>query len=140
MTGTAVFLTADPMGVPKALLHNLKHNRVLHERTVILSVLTVDEPFVEDNARLSVTDLSGGIYHAILSFCFSETPDVPWAFQRIEISGYDHNSMTTPFFIGHEAIQIGDKRGDLAIWRENRIVVLTRHRLSARIGAMRYIE
>ena len=64
--GTAVFLTIDPKGVPKALLHNLKHNRVLHERTIVLSVQTQDEPYVDEAKRSDIIGHEGGIWHVIL--------------------------------------------------------------------------
>jgi KUP system potassium uptake protein len=116
--GTALFFTADPGAVPKALLHNLKHNRILHERTVVVSVQTTDEPYVEEEARLTVGELPGGIYQVGLRFGFSETPDVPKALERLELPGYDHNVLKTSYFLGREAIVIGRRRGGMARWRK----------------------
>jgi KUP system potassium uptake protein len=117
--GTAMFLTADPEGIPKALLHNLKHNRVLHERTVILSVQTLDEPYVERNRRLTVIDHGLGIYHVVLHFGFSESPDVPWALEDLELPGYDHNPLQTTYFLGREAIVIKNGSGGLSNLRKH---------------------
>jgi KUP system potassium uptake protein len=114
--GTAIFLGADPSNVPKALLHNLKYNLVLHERTVVLSVQTLDEPYVERARRLTVRDCGLGIYHVVLHFGFSETPDVPWALEDLDIPGYDHNALKTTYFIGREAIVIKSGGNDISMW------------------------
>jgi KUP system potassium uptake protein len=118
VSGTAVYLTADPKGVPKALLHNLKHNKVLHELTIVLSVLTVDEPRVDDAERASVAGPFGGIWYLSLRFGFSETPDVPKALSLVSsIPGFDNDRMKTTFFVGREAIVLG-KKGGMARWRK----------------------
>jgi KUP system potassium uptake protein len=116
--GTAFFLTADPVGVPKALLHNLKHNRVLHKRTVILSVQTLDEPYVERERRMTVVSYGKGFYHVILHFGFSETPDLPWALEDLSIRGFDHNPLKTTYFLGREAILLKSGSSGLAGWRK----------------------
>jgi len=117
VSGTAVFLTADPKGIPKALLHNLKHNKVLHELTIILSVQTMDHPRVDESERASVVGHEGGIWHAVLRFGYSETPDVPKAMDHVEIPGFVNNPMKTTYFLGRETIVIGAKNG-MARWRK----------------------
>jgi KUP system potassium uptake protein len=116
--GTAVFLTADPKGVPKSLLHNLKHNRVLHERTIVLSVQTVDEPVVPEGSRASIVGHEGGIWHVLLNFGFSETPDVPRAMEALAIPGFTPDPMKTTYFLGREALVMSRERGGMMMWRK----------------------
>ncbi len=115
--GTAVFLTADPKGIPKALLHNLKHNKVLHEMTIVLSVQTTDRPRVEEAERASVVGHEGGIWHAILRFGYSETPDVPKTMRALPIPGFADDPMKITYFLGRETIVIGARDG-MARWRK----------------------
>jgi KUP system potassium uptake protein len=115
--GTAIYLTADPKGVPKAMLHNLKHNKVLHKLTIVLSVQTLDEPRVDESARASVSGPVGGIWYVRLNFGYSETPDVPKALRRVRIPGFENDHMNTTFFVGREAIVIG-KKGGMMRWRK----------------------
>jgi len=122
--GTAVFLAANPKSIPKALLHNLKHNRVLHELTILLSVRTVDEPHVAEDKRLVVEGYPGGLYHVVLLFGFSETPDVPRALEALSIPGFDHDPMKITFFLGREAVVIGSKREGMAKWRKKFYIFL----------------
>jgi KUP system potassium uptake protein len=116
--GTAIFLTGDPKGIPKALLHNLKHNRVLHERTIILSVQTQDEPRVDEARRTEIVGHEGGIWHVLLHFGFSETPDVPRAMEAVLIPGFDPDPMRTTYFLGRESIVVGRSLGGMARWRK----------------------
>jgi KUP system potassium uptake protein len=127
--GTAVYLTADPKGVPKAMLHNLKHNKVLHELTMVLSVQTVDEPRAEKAERASVSGPLGGIWYVALRFGFSETPDVPKALAAVEIPGFDHDPMRTTYFIGREAIVLGGK-GGMMKWRKGLFAFLFNNAVS----------
>jgi KUP system potassium uptake protein len=115
--GMAVFLTASPKGVPKALLHNLKHNKALHETTIVLSIQTVDEPAVADSARASVRDLGAGLWFLVLRFGFSETPDVPRALSSVSIPGLEVDWSRVTYFIGRESIIVG-KRGGMMAWRK----------------------
>jgi KUP system potassium uptake protein len=120
--GTAIFLTVDPKGVPKALLHNLKHNRVLHETTVVLSVQTQDVPYVDEAKRADIIGHEGGIWHVILHFGFSETPDVPKAVAALKIPGFAPDPMRITFFLGREALVVGRSRdrgrGGMMKWRK----------------------
>jgi KUP system potassium uptake protein len=117
VAGTAIYLTADPKGVPKAMLHNLKHNKVLHDLTIVLWVQTVDEPRVSEASRVSVAGPTGGIWYVTLSFGFSETPDVPRALRKVRIPGFENDRMKTSYFIGREAIVLG-KKGGMMKWRK----------------------
>jgi KUP system potassium uptake protein len=128
--GTAVFLTADPKGVPKALLHNLKHNRVLHERTIVLSVQTTDEPYVDEADRISIEGHQGGIWHVLLSFGFSETPDVPVAMAAVAIPGFDPDPMKITYFLGREAVVVSRQKGGMASWRKRLFTFLFNNAIS----------
>lgn len=122
-SSTVVFLTLDPKGVPKALLHNLKHNRVLHERTIILSVQTrdepyVDEPYVDEPSRIEIVGHEQGIWHVILHFGYSETPDVPTAIAGLSIPGFEPIESRITYFLGREAIVVGREGGGMMKWRK----------------------
>jgi KUP system potassium uptake protein len=129
--GTAVFLTGDPKGVPKALLHNLKHNRVLHERTIILSVQTADEPHVDPASQVRLIGHEGGIWHAILRFGYSETPDVAGSIPRLGIPGVDPDPMRTTFFLGREALVVTRSGGGMRKWRKRLFAFLFNNAVSA---------
>jgi KUP system potassium uptake protein len=143
--GTAIFLTADPNGLPKALLHNLKHNRVLHELTIILSVQTVDEPHVQDENRITVERSPGGIYKAILNYGFSETPDIPAALDGLEIRGFENDPMKITCFVGRESIAIGPRKPkEMRPWRKRLYLFLFKNAESPtdffRLPAERVVE
>ncbi len=117
VTGTAVFLTTQQGVVPKALLHNLKHNKVLHEQNVLLTVETAAIPFVKRDARLHVEAISETFYRATLRFGFMETPDVPAALlDSVAPHGLNFDSMQTAFFASREDIISSSRRG-MALWR-----------------------
>ena len=128
--GTAIFLTVDPKGVPKALLHNLKHNRVLHERTVVLSVQTQDEPYVDEAKRADIIGHEGGIWHVVLHFGFSETPDVPTAIAALKLPGFIADPMKITYFLGREAIAVGRNRGGMMKWRKRLFTFLFNNAVS----------
>jgi KUP system potassium uptake protein len=128
--GTAIFLTVDPKGVPKALLHNLKHNRVLHERTIVLSVQTQDEPYVDEANRADIIGHEGGIWHVILHFGFSETPDVPKAVATLKLPGFVPDPMRITYFLGREAIVVGRERGGMMRWRKRLFTFLFNNAVS----------
>jgi KUP system potassium uptake protein len=118
VSGTAVFLTAQQDVVPKALLHNLKHNKVLHERNVLLTVETEAVPFVRADARLQVDALGDGFYRARLRYGFMETPDVPAALQRANPDAQlPFDAMDTTFFASRESICATPHRG-MPLWRD----------------------
>ena len=116
--GTAVFLTAQPGIVPKAMLHNLKHNKVLHERNLLLTVETLSTPFAADDARLSIEPLGDDFYQATVRYGFMETPDVPLALAHSADHGLlRFDPMDTTFFASHESIVAGPDCG-MALWRD----------------------
>lgn len=116
--GTAVFMTSKDDGVPHALLHNLKHNRVLHERTIFLKVAIEGVPFVPDDQQLEVVEMGSGFYRITLHFGFMQDMAVPDALARIESCGFPFKMNETSFFLSRQTPLASDVRG-MAIWREN---------------------
>jgi len=141
--GTAIFLTANLDGVPNALLHNLKHNKVLHERNVVLTVEIRDEPIVDDEERVAVKRLNEDFELVTLRFGFAEDPDVPAELARIPLCGAPLDMMDTTFFLSRESIVATDRPGMVA-WRDRLFVLMQRNALPAtaffRIPGNRLIE
>ncbi len=117
--GTAVFLTPTPGVVPHALLHNLKHNKVLHERNVFLTVETLNVPYAPKDKRMTITAISGDDFHrVIIRYGFMEQPDVPVALMRsCDQCDLSFNPMDTTYFTSRETIVAGRRRG-MPIWRD----------------------
>lgn len=115
--GTAVFLTSTPDGVPNALLHNMKHNKVMHERLVLLTVVTEEIPCVEDQDRVTVHSLGHNTYRIIIRYGFTENPDLPLALTLCESHGLSFEMMDTTFFLGRATLIPTDRAG-MALWRE----------------------
>ncbi|WP_425482192.1 potassium transporter Kup [Cognatiluteimonas profundi] len=117
--GTAVFLTAQQGIVPKALLHNLKHNKVLHERNVLLTVETMDVPAVAPASRLSIDTIGDDFHRAIVRYGFMETPDVPLALmQSTDNGGVCFDPMDTTYFASRESI-VSRRRHGMPAWRDH---------------------
>ena len=116
VAGTAVFLTARADAVPGALLHNLKHNKVLHERVIIAQVVTDDTPFVPPEKRLAVEKLGKGFYSVHIHHGFFEMPDVPRALTEARPFGLAVDPETTSFFIGRETL-VPAEHPALGRWR-----------------------
>jgi len=104
VAGTAVFLTADATHTPTAFLHNLKHNKILHERIIILQVETMDVPSVPDANRIEVERLGKGFHTVIARYGFTEQPDVPAALRACRPHGIAYDEMETSFFLGRETL------------------------------------
>lgn len=113
--GTAVYLTADPSFVPSALFHNLKHFKVLHERTLFLHVVTLDVPYVEPQQRLKISELSSGMYNIGLQFGFRQEVDIPLALSELKNHGIELDGMSTTFFVARSSVVDGP--GGMASWR-----------------------
>jgi len=141
--GTAIFLTANQDGVPHALLHNLKHNKVLHERNLVLTVETVDTPTAEPDECVEVKPLGDDFYAVTLRFGFAEDMDVPQALAAIKSCGAPIDMMDTTFFLSRESIVATDRPG-MALWRDRLFAFLQRNALPAtaffRIPGNRLIE
>jgi KUP system potassium uptake protein len=116
--GTAIFMNSGSSGTPSALLHNIKHNKVLHERVVVLTVQIADVPYVEEADRFTISDLGNGFYRVILHYGFMEETDIPTALGRLDtICGGPFEMMQTSFFLSRQTLLSADKPG-MAIWRE----------------------
>lgn len=128
--GTAVFMTSSPQGVPHALLHNLKHNKVLHERILILTVVIDEVPFVDLEDRVEVVDLGENFYRMILRYGFMQQPDVPATLKIVENCGPQIKMMDTSFFLARQTLLASERPG-MAIWREKLFAWMLRNAESA---------
>ncbi len=115
--GTAVFMTSSPEGVPHALLHNLKHNKVLHDRVLILTVVIDEVPFVDDEDRMEVRALGSNFYRMIMRFGFMQEIDIPATLKLVENCGPKIKMMDTSFFLARQTLLASDRPG-MPIWRE----------------------
>lgn len=140
--GTAVFMTSDRGVVPHALLHNLKHNKVLHERNVFLTVETLSVPY--SHKRLKIEEVGEGFYRVLIRFGFMETPDVPRALMAAsDVSDLCFDPMDTTFFASRETIVAGKHRG-MPVWRDKLFALMHRNAAPAsgffRIPGNRLVE
>ena len=129
--GTAVYMYSNPEGTPPALLHNLKHNKVLHDRVVFLSIVTEEVPFVPADERVTVEHLSDGIYQLVLHYGFMADVDVPKALAATNHEGLVFKPMETTFFLGRETLIASKKQRGMAHWREQLFSLMTRNARSA---------
>ncbi|WP_313174362.1 potassium transporter Kup [Stenotrophomonas sp.] len=142
--GTAVFLTADPSVVPHALMHNLKHNKVLHERNVFLHVETLPMPYAAEGQRLRIDSVGDEFYRVHVRYGFMETPDIPLALMRsCDHGGIYFDPMDTTFFASRETIVASANRG-MPIWRDKLFAFMHRNAAPAtgffRIPGNRLVE
>jgi KUP system potassium uptake protein len=128
--GTAIFMASQTAGVPSALLHNIKHNKVLHERVVILTVLIADAPYVDPEERCEYHDLGDGFYRAILHYGFMEETDVPQGLKKMQRCGGEFDMMHTSFFLSRQTLLASDKPG-MPIWREKVFAWMLRNAATA---------
>ena len=128
---TAVFLAGNPRGVPTALLHNLKHNRVLHELTLIVSVQTLEQPRVPEEQRAEVKDWGQGIWTIVLNFGFSELPDVPQTLTSLNIPGLAFNPHQTTYFLGRESLVVSSRKRTMMQWRKKLFWFMSHNALAA---------
>jgi KUP system potassium uptake protein len=125
--GVAVYMSGNRSGTPLALLHNLKHNKVIHEQVVLLTVRTAEVPFLTDaRDRVSVEKLEEGFWRVQVHFGFIEKPDVPSALEGVKEPGLRFNPMRTTYFIGRETILATRKLG-LSAWRGSIFAWMTRN-------------
>jgi KUP system potassium uptake protein len=123
--GTAVFLTQDPGTAPSALLHNLKHNRVLHSQNFIVTVTVAPTPTVSDANRITLERLSDNFLRVILTFGYMETPNVPKALSLARKRGEKFDIMTTSFFLNRRTFRSARHQG-LPFWQERLFIGLSR--------------
>lgn len=128
--GTAVFMTGSSEGIPPALLHNLKHNKVIHEQVILLTVVTKEVPHVGRDERLEVKHLKEGFYRVIVHYGFMEDPNVPEIMNLVRGAGIMVRPMETTFFLGRDTL-IVTKRAGMARWRKRLFEVMSRNARSA---------
>ena len=123
--GTAVFLTSDPEFAPTALLHNLKHNKVLHEQNVVLTVITADTPRVPEEGRVQITPLSKHFSRVSLKFGYMEQPNVPKALAIARKHGWQFDIMSTSFFLSRRTLRPSAQSG-MPGWQDHLFIWLAR--------------
>jgi len=128
--GTAVFLTSTPNRVPHALLHNLKHNKVLHERVVFLTIVTQDIPYVNDEERCETKPLGCDFFQMIANYGFKDDPDVPELLEDSGRRGFVFDMMETSFFVSRETL-IATATPGMALWREKLFVSMSKNATKA---------
>jgi KUP system potassium uptake protein len=123
--GTAVFLTSDPDFAPTALLHNLKHNKVLHEHNVILTIVTADTPRVPDEGRVQMSQVSTYFTKVALKFGYMESPNVPKALAIARKLGWHFDIMSTSFFLSRRSLKPSAHSG-MPRWQDRLFIVLAK--------------
>jgi KUP system potassium uptake protein len=123
--GTAVFLTSDPEFAPTSLLHNLKHNKVLHEHNVILTIVTADTPRVPEDERVQITPLSKYFQRVALKFGYMEAPNVPKALAVARKHGWQFDIMSTSFFLSRRSLKPSAHSG-MPRWQDHLFIALAR--------------
>jgi KUP system potassium uptake protein len=116
--GTSVFLSTSADTVPAALLHNLKHNQVLHARVLILNVKVEEVPHVALERRVEIDDAGDGFYRVILHYGFMQEVDIPRDLAEITTCGEPFNMMSTSFFLGRQKLIASKRHAGMALWRE----------------------
>ena len=141
--GMAVFLTGNPDYVPAALLHNLKHNKVLHERVLFVTVENLDLPTAPPESRIEVSELAAGVHRVVLRYGFMESPNIPRALDDITTPGVDYDPMKASFFLGREVL-VRAMVPKLPSWRLFLFLVMARNAVPAteffRIPSDRVVE
>ncbi|GGC12039.1 putative potassium transport system protein kup [Oxalicibacterium flavum] len=141
--GTAIFMRSESDGVPHAMLHNLLHNKILHERVVFLTVSMAEVPYVPTEEQVRVHNLGNDCYQMDVLYGFKDTPDIPWALELARFQGLGFEMMETSFFIARQTVVPNPDRG-MALWREHLFVTMSRHARDAadyyRIPSNRVIE
>ena len=141
--GTAIFLSGNPHGTPLALMHNLKHNQVLHERVIIMTIKTVEIPHVDHDQRVEIEELPCDFHRVIGQFGFMEDPDVPEILAACKERGLKIDPHKTTFFLSRETI-IASKKAGMFLWREKLFAFMSRNAQSAtaffRIPPNRVVE
>ncbi|MEK1895074.1 MAG: potassium transporter Kup [Rhizobium sp.] len=128
--GTAVFLTSDVEGAPTALLHSLKHYKVLHEQNVILSVTTATTPFVPDDEKIFLESFNPLFSRIVITFGYMETPNIPRALILVRKLGLKFDIMSTSFFLSRRTI-LPSRRGGMPFWQDRLFIALSRNASNA---------
>jgi KUP system potassium uptake protein len=128
--GTAIFLTSDVEGAPTALLHSLKHYKVLHEQNVILSVVTSNLPRVPDEDKVRIDAYNELFYRVVVTFGYIETPNIPKALTLARKLGWKFDIMSTSFFLSRRSLKPSPK-GGLRKWMDRLFIALSRNATDA---------
>jgi KUP system potassium uptake protein len=123
---TAIFLCANPDTVPQALMHNLKHNQVLHQTNLILTVEFSDTPTVDTNKRLSINEIGSGFWQVTVHYGFMETPNIPKALAESNTEAISIDPFTSSYFISRETV-ISGPGGKMSKWRDDLFAVMSRN-------------
>jgi KUP system potassium uptake protein len=123
--GTAVFLTSDPTSAPTALMHNLKHNKILHEHNVILTIVTSDTPRVPEEDRVVMSQISPHFSTVTLNFGYMEQPNVPRALAIARKLGWTFDIMSTSFFLSRRALKPSPSSG-MPVWQDRLFIGLAK--------------
>ena len=130
VSGAAVFMTHDPFGASPVLLHHLKHNKVLHERVILMSVEAEEIPTVRGEDRVEWSDLGQGFYQVIAHYGFMETPHMPEIIGRLKADGIELKPMETSYYLGRETL-LPEGKEPLAYWRKRLFIIQSRNAQSA---------
>jgi KUP system potassium uptake protein len=130
VSGSAVFMTAQPTGTPPALAHNLLYNKVLHQHVVVLTVSTAQQPHVPADERVSVEHVGHNLFNVSVRYGFMEDPDVPQALEQARQRGLDLDMNDLAYFLGRETILVTRRKG-MALWRERLFVLMARNAVRA---------
>jgi len=123
--GTAVFLTSDPATAPTALLHNLKHNKVLHEKNVVMTVRSVDVPRVSADERVTIAPLGDSFWRVTATYGYMETPNIPRGLALLRKLGFKFDIMATSFFLSRRSIRPAARSG-MPLWQDKLFIALAR--------------
>jgi KUP system potassium uptake protein len=124
--GTAVFMTARPEGTPPILVHHLKHNKVLHQQIVLLTISMLNTPTISEGEPIEVQALGGGFYRVIARYGFMESPDVPSALSRARDQGLSLNDDETTFYLADLTLLANGQIG-MSRWRDTIFIFLSRN-------------
>ncbi len=130
VSGTAVFLTSDPETAPTAMLHNLKHNKVLHEKNVVLTVKSADTPRVPESERVTIEPISEGFWKVRLTYGYMESPNIPKGLAILRKQGFKFDIMSTSFFLSRRAIRPAAQSG-MSLTRDKVFIALARNATDA---------
>ena len=144
ISGTAVYMAGNAEAAPLALLHNLKHNKVLHRRVVILTIALEDSPRVADAERIEVEKLDAGFWRVRARYGFFEEPNVGNVLARCAPHDLEFKPMETTFFLSRETVMVSGRPGGMMGWRKRLFAVLSRNATGAtayfRLPANRVVE
>jgi KUP system potassium uptake protein len=141
--GTAIFMSSSSEGVPSALLHNIKHNKVVHDRVIVMTVVVEDVPYISEENRVDFTDLGDGFYRMIMRYGFLEETDIPGVLKTFDRCGGMFDMMHTSFFLSRQTL-IAAKTPGMALWREKLFAWMLRNSATAmeffRLPSNRVVE